>query len=184
MLAWLFGGKLRGEDKHMPDFAYTARYNGQTITGTFTLGDIKDPAKLVYRAEEELLKDLERQGFVLTDEEREYLESSIAVAVAKNIPSGRAAKLDDLQVRKREPEQAGKYTLINIDIGTHENRDYDPDQAIGAIIADIRARHHLGPNDHILLYQAVDGEDREIKPTMLVRELASTEIHWKVVPYQ
>lgn len=170
----------------MPEFTYTVLHDAEKESWSFSLGDIKDPARLVYRAEEEILKELEQKGFALVDDEREYLESYVAIAVARNVPSGKVVEIGELQVQpvSETPPLPDEYMLINIVDGKMIRRNYNTDQSIGAIIADIRTLYKLGPNDHIMLYQVIDGARKEIKPTMLVGDLPNKEIHWEAKPYE
>jgi hypothetical protein len=167
----------------MAEFRYTV--GGQLASLVI---EESNPRRMVFEAERAILTAIQAKGAQIDDTEKRYLQSKIAVALARDLLSKQFVDLGAIQVRKRgdssgdegSADEGDVYSLINIADETSVKRRYRPDQAVGAIIADIRQLYGLGMDDDVILTQLVNGERREISVNTLVRDLASRQIHWEV----
>ena len=174
----------------MTEFTYTVGGASATIT----IEEELDPGRLVYKVEKALLVALEEKGYEIDPQDRRYLQSRIAIAITRDLLSKQFVDLGNIKAKVREqPPEGGArpsvdtgdiYTLTNIKDGQLAKRKYDPDQSIGAIVADIRRLYDLGMNDNIIVFQVVNGERREVSPTTRVGELASKDLNWEVRKYE
>lgn len=180
----------------MTEVTYTA--GGQK--GLFTVSEERVVGRMAVEAETRLLASLADKGLTIDEHERTYLRSRITVAITRDIVTKERVDLGEIRVQGGTrpalpptipvekpapsgdvplPEPAGAYyTLVHVSGGKVTRRKYGPDQSVGAVIADIRQMYQLKLSEQVIIFQRLNGVQREVSATTLLRNLSDRDFFW------
>jgi hypothetical protein len=182
----------------MTDFKYTAGNQ----SGVFSVDEETVLGRMAVEAETKLLVDLEGKGLTITANEKTYLRSRITMAITRDIASKDTVDIGDVKVQgeakkehlpqpipKEKPDYGDQlppasggsyYTLTHVNGSKVTRRQYSPEQSIGAMAADIRQIYDLGTFQQVIIFQRINGKQRELSTTTLLRDLSGKDFYWDI----